>query len=69
MSWPVPFYHGQPEEIRMPLSSSQWPEFIPLSYTDAPTLARAIFDNWCCRYGTPDRLHRDEANNVHGHVM
>ena len=28
---------------------SKWPEFIPLSDTSAPTIARAIFDHWCCR--------------------
>ena len=48
---------------------SQWPEFVPLSRTDAPTLALTIFDHWCCRYGMPERLHSDGAHNVHGHVM
>ena len=48
---------------------SHWPEFIPLRDTSAPTLARALFDQWCCRYGTPERFHSDGANNVHGYVM
>ena len=48
---------------------SHWPEFIPLRDTTAPTLAHALFDQWCCRYGTPDRFHSDGANNVHGYVM
>ena len=35
----------------------------------APTIASAIFDQWCCRYGVPERLHSDGARNVHGSVM
>ena len=48
---------------------SHWPEFVPLSDITAPLIARAIMDQWCCRYGIPERLHSDGANNVHGHVI
>ena len=48
---------------------SHWPEFIALPDITAPTIATALFDNWCCRYGTPERFHSDGANNVHGEVV
>ena len=28
-----------------------------------------LFDQWCCRYGIPERFHSDGANNVHGYVV
>ncbi len=48
---------------------THWPEFVALTDTTAPTIATALFDNWCCRYGTPYRFHSDGANNVHGEVV
>ena len=48
---------------------SRWPEIVALPDTKAPTIAQSIFDNWVCRYGTPERLHSDGANNVNGEVM
>ena len=48
---------------------SHWPEFVALPDITAPTIARALFDNWCCRYGIPGRFHSDGAKNVHGEVM
>ena len=44
-------------------------EFVCLGNIKAPTIASALFDNWCCRYGTPDRFHSDGATNVHGEVL
>ena len=35
-----------------------WPEFIALPNAESTTVARALFENWCCRYGIPDRLHK-----------
>ena len=48
---------------------TKWPEIFPLQDSTAPTIARTIFDQWCCRYGIMDRLHSDGAPNVHGEVM
>ena len=48
---------------------THWPEFVALPDINATTLATALFEQWCCRYGTPDRFHSDGANNVHGEVM
>ena len=48
---------------------SKWPEVIPLKDIDAPTIARAIHDQWICRYGLMKRLHSDGAPNVHGCVI
>ena len=48
---------------------SHWPEFVALPDITAPSIASALFDNWCCRYGIPERFHSDGARNVHGEVM
>ena len=48
---------------------TKWPEIITLKNIKAPTLAQAIFEQWCCRYGVMAQLHSDGANNVHGEIM
>ena len=48
---------------------SKWPEIVPLRNIRASTIATAIFEEWCCRYGVMTQLHSDGANNVHGHVL
>ena len=48
---------------------SHWPEFVALPNIKAPTIATALFENWCCRYGNPVRFHSDGAKNVHGEVV
>ena len=48
---------------------TKWPEIFPLIDSTAPTIARMIFEQWCCRYGVMDRLHSDGASNVHGEVV
>ena len=48
---------------------TKWPEVVPLKEISAHTIARAIHDQWICRYGIMTRLHSDGASNVHGSVM
>ena len=48
---------------------SKWPEIMALKNIRASTIASAIFEQWCCRYGIMTQLHSDGANNVHGEVM
>ena len=50
---------------------TKWPEIFPLKDATAPTIARNIFDQWCCRYGVMDKLRSDGAgaSNVHGEVI
>ena len=48
---------------------SKWPEVVALSNTDVPTVARAIYDQWCCRYGLMKSLHSDGASTVNGNVI
>ena len=48
---------------------THWPEFVALPNITAPTIATALVDQWCCRYGVPDRFHSDGASNVHGQVL
>ena len=48
---------------------TKWPEVVPLKETSAHIIARAIHDQWICRYGIMTHLHSDGASNVHGSVM
>ena len=48
---------------------SKWPEVVAHSNSDAPTVARAIYDQWCCCYGLMKSLHSDGASNVNRNVI
>ena len=48
---------------------THWPEFVALPDIKASTIATALIDQWCCRYGIPERFHSDGASNVHGAVI
>ena len=48
---------------------SKWPEVVPLRNIRASTIATAILEEWCCRYGIMTQLHSDGAKNVHGEVL
>ena len=48
---------------------SKWTEAIALRDIQAPSIAGAIYDQWCCRYGLMMFLHSDGASNVDGHVV
>lgn len=40
---------------------TKWIEIIPIKDMKAETIARAIFDNWICRYGVPYRFTSDRG--------
>ena len=48
---------------------TKWTEAIALRDIQATTTARAIYDQWCCRYGLMKFLCSDSASNVDGHVV
>ena len=48
---------------------TKWPEIVALPDIQAPTIARAIYDQWCCRYGLMTSLLSDGCPNVDGHVI
>lgn len=48
---------------------SKWVEIMALKEASAPTIAKAIFDEWCCRYGIMTKLHSDGGQNVHSGVV
>ena len=48
---------------------TKWPEVVALPDIQAPTIARAIYDQWCCRYGLMTSLLSDGCPNVDGHVI
>ena len=48
---------------------THWLELVALRNTEATTLATVLYEEWCCRYGVPERFHSDGAKNVHGNIM
>ncbi len=48
---------------------SKWCEIAALKRANAPSIATAIFEQWCCRYGIMTQLHSDGAQNVHGDII
>ena len=48
---------------------SRWPEAIPLSNIEAPTVCRAFFDNWVSRYGAPETLTTDQGSQFESQLF
>ncbi|BHF62451.1 hypothetical protein SprV_0200543300 [Sparganum proliferum] len=44
-------------------------EAVPLPDASAPTVARAIFNGWICRWGAPDQLHSDRGSSFESSVV
>ena len=40
---------------------SRWPEAIPMHYMTAATVARAFFNNWISRFGSPALITTDQG--------
>jgi transposase InsO family protein len=40
---------------------SRWPEAVPIPDQEAPTVARAFFETWVCRFGVPLRVTTDQG--------
>ena len=38
---------------------SHWVELAALPNIRASTIATSLYEEWCCRYGMPERLHSD----------
>ena len=49
--------------------ATRWIEAIPLSNAKAPTVARAFFNEWCCRYGHPTHIHSDQGGQFEGNLF
>ena len=61
--------HGNTHTLILVDHFTKWPEVISLPDTNASTTARAIYDQWICRFGVIKQLHSDGAPNVHGYLM
>ena len=44
-------------------------QLVPLIDATAPRIAKALMDNWIWKYGVPEKLLTDRANNLTGEVM
>ncbi|BHF63754.1 hypothetical protein SprV_0200674900 [Sparganum proliferum] len=44
-------------------------EAVTLPDASAPTVARAIFNGWICRWGAPDQLHSDRGSSFESSVV
>ena len=49
--------------------ATRWIEAIPLANSKAPTVARAFFNEWCCRYGHPTHVHSDQGKQFDGSLF
>ena len=48
---------------------SRWPEAIPLEDQSAETVAKTLYREWICRYGTPEIITTDQGRNFESTLM
>lgn len=48
---------------------SRWPEVVPLADQEAETVARALFDSWIARFGTPLRVTTDQGRQFESNLF
>lgn len=75
------FEHIHIDIIIMPLSEgyrycltmvdrySRWPEAVPLHDQEASTIARALYDGWISRFGTPLRITTDQGRQLESYLF
>ena len=51
------------------MSLPRWPEFIALKDQKAHTVAKALYNQWICRYGAPRRILSDRGQNFTGKII
>ena len=57
----LPPSEGQRYCLTMVDRFSWWPEAVPIPDQEAPTVARAFFEAWVCRFGVPLRVTTDQG--------
>jgi hypothetical protein len=48
---------------------TRWPEAIPLQNQEAPTVARALYEHWITRFGTPRRITSDQGRQFESYLF
>jgi len=48
---------------------SRWPEAIPLANIEAPTVAKALYNGWIVRFGTPLRITTDQGTQFESRLF
>ena len=75
------FEHVHVDIIEMPISEgnrycvtcvdryTRWPEAFPIPNMQAETVARAFYEGWICRFGTPLRITTDQGKQFESHLF
>lgn len=66
---PLPASEGYCYCLTMIDRFSRWPEAVPIKDTSAQTIARAFFDSWISRYGTPKVLTSDQGAQFESRIF
>lgn len=48
---------------------TRWPEAVPMCDQEAATVARAFYDTWVARFGTPLRITTDQGRQFESHLF
>jgi len=48
---------------------TRWPEAFPIEDQEAATVARAFYEGWICRFGTPLRVTTDQGRQFESHLF
>ena len=48
---------------------TRWVEALPLPNQEALTIAKALVDNWVCRFGAPISIHSDQGRNFESSIF
>ena len=66
---PLPEIEGYKYMFTMIDRFSRWIEVVPIKDMEAPTVTRAFFDTWVCRFGTPKILTTDQGSQFEGRLF
>lgn len=66
---PLDSNNGTPYILIMVDAFTGWTEAVPMVNSEAETLAKALVNEWICRYGCPLRLVTDRGANISGKII
>ena len=66
---PLPISNGFKYCLTIIDRFSRWPEAVPLTNIEAPTVCRAFVDQWITRYGAPETLTTDQGSQFESQLF